>query len=115
MTEAMVDDALVEATPEDREAAIRHLEHTGRSREDLCGRMIRDGWWDHNEDVQAFARHRLAGVAAGREEAARYLEAEAEHYRHAQDNANSPGNKLYRMGQKDACLLEATAIRQRGE
>jgi len=111
MTEAMVDDALVES----REAAASWLARSPYDVVKAEAEMIRLGYLDGHDLVQAFIACRLAGVAAGREEAAVHLEAEAACYRHVQDNANSPGDKLYRMGQKDACLLEATAIRQRGE
>lgn len=65
--------------------------------------------------AEAFARHRLAGMAAGREEAAKHLEAEAAIYRISQGTANGTPDKLYRMGQKDACLLQADAIRALGD
>ncbi len=50
-------------------------------------------------------------VEAMKEACAAFLEDEARGYRHGQDAATSANDKLYRMGQKDACLLAATAIR----
>jgi hypothetical protein len=119
MTEARVpvtDDALVEVTQADRDAAADYFVITRSLMPgDYRAEQYRTGKRDLSRSVQLLARHRLAGVAAGREEAASHLEDQARLYRHAQGNALAPTDKTYRMGQKDACLLEATAIRQMGD
>lgn len=61
-------------TQADRDAAIVHGERSGRIRTDLHGPAIRRGEWDHTEDVQAFARHRLDGFREGLEAAAKVVQ-----------------------------------------
>jgi len=49
--------------------------------------------------------------AAGREEAAAFLDGEAGCYRYGQEAVKTQTDRLYRMGQKDACIFSAAAIR----
>jgi hypothetical protein len=108
MTEAIVDDALVEVVDTDRATYLAlGIFHT------CANRMIHAGWADESPEMQRIARHRLAGVAAGREEAAKV----------ADENAASSVPLMRGLGV--AALVEtgryraateiATAIRQRGE
>jgi siderophore synthetase component len=80
--------------------------------EQAFAQTVREGRADTAALVVQFAKHRAAGVAAERERAAGFIADEAAAYRHAQANATTDTDKLYRMGQKDACLLLVDAIRQ---
>lgn len=117
MTEAMVDDAL--ATEADRDAAGNLMRSLGEPEHHIS--RFFDGELDHTDVVQAFKAHRLAGVAAGREEACQAIE------QRIHEGYDVPARKVDqcahgKFGWEDciACYddaLEGTlsAIRQRGE
>ena len=66
---------MIEVTQADREAAAKWAKMQGRPQQ---AANMRRGSCDSAPLVQAFARHRLAGVKAGMDAAARALEADAQ-------------------------------------
>jgi hypothetical protein len=61
----------------DREAAVKFLRERGFPSCHTEADLIELGEWDHHSSVQAFMRHRHAGMELARAEAAKVVQGEA--------------------------------------